>query len=127
MPYSPTSKAFLRRCGARIAVRNDHLGQGGSVHDGPVAALVVVTKVMQGQPLARVEAHDQAPVLPAHLVTIDLEAGPLRLRNLQGFDVAALFSDPFGAIVDRSLGYRPIGAGGSITSRGRILLDPEHF
>ena len=77
--------APLRRAG--VAVGDDHLGERGAVEDRAVLAVVVVAEVVQRQPFAGVEADDEAPVLPAHLVAVDLEARPLGLRDLERLDV----------------------------------------
>ena len=67
---------------SRIAIRHDHLGQGGAIHQRPLAALVGVADRVQHQPLACGEAHPEAPLLPANLVSLDLETGATGLPNL---------------------------------------------
>ena len=44
---------------------------------------LVDANVVEDEPLARVEAHAQAPLLPAHLVATDRERGSLGLRHVE--------------------------------------------
>ena len=62
----------------RIAVRHHHLRHRSPVDHRPPGQLDLV----QGEPLARVEAHPQRPVLPAQQVALHREARPLRLGDL---------------------------------------------
>src|SRR3712207_8305295 len=50
---------------------DDHLRERRPVHDRPAHAAVGVGQLVQHQALARVEAHAQRPLLPAHLVAVD--------------------------------------------------------
>ena len=63
----------------RHAVGHHHLGDGGSGHDRPA----VIGDVVQGQPLAGVEADHAAPFIPADFAVLEHEAGPFRLDDVQ--------------------------------------------
>src|SRR5262245_23684343 len=73
--------AYLRR--ARVAVGYHHCRQGSAIENGSIPSAVGIANVVDRQPLAGVEADDQAPVLPFHLVAVDLEARPLGLGDLE--------------------------------------------
>jgi hypothetical protein len=74
---------------ARVAVGDDHLGDGGPVQDGPDAAAVLVADGVQDQALERVHRDAQRPPLPAHEVALDGEAGALGLGDLERAEVVA--------------------------------------
>ena len=103
----------LRRPG--VAVGDDHLGERRPVQHGPVAAPVAVAEVVQGQPLAGVEPDHEGPVLPADVVTLDLEARPLGLADLQRLEAVADVFDARRGIVPRPGRERPLA----------IFLDPD--
>ena len=67
----------------RDPVRHVDLGQRDPADDRPHAAAVVVADVVQHEPLARVEADAEVPLLPLDLVVAAREARPLRLDELQ--------------------------------------------
>src|SRR5262249_25901483 len=96
---------LLRR---RVAVGYNHLGQGDAIEDGTLAAVVLVTKVVEHEAFAGVETDDEAPLLPFHAVAIDFEAGPLRLVDLKRLDVIARLGDPVGGIVSLLRRQRPV-------------------
>src|SRR5204863_7982723 len=77
----------LRRAG--IAIGDDHLGERRPVQDRPLLAAVAVAEMVQRQPLAGIEADDEAPLLPANLAPLNLETRSGRLLDLQRLDVAA--------------------------------------
>ena len=79
--------------GPGVAVGDEELGHGGPVDDRAQPAVVGVTDGVQHQALARVEAEPETPVLPAHLPAVDLEADPVRLRDLDGLQAAARGGD----------------------------------
>jgi hypothetical protein len=72
---------------------------------------------MERQPLAGVEADDEAPFLPAHLVAVDLEARPLRLGDLQRLDVGAEIGTRVGGVVPLLRRQRPVA----------VFLDADHL
>ena len=80
----------------RIAIRHDHVGERGAIQDRPLAALVEVADGVQDQAFARREADPEAPLLPADLVSVDREARPLRLVDLDGLQVGARRRRPHG-------------------------------
>ena len=79
--------------------RHDHLGERCPVKDRSVAAAVPVTDMVEREPLPGVEPDDQCPVLPGHRPPFHREAGPLRLRDVDGLDVAALVRNPAGGVM----------------------------
>src|SRR5262245_16430238 len=76
---------------------------------------------MQREPFPRVEADDQAPVLPLHLIAIDVETRPVRLGDLERLDSLAKLLHPVGGIVARRLWQRPVAL------RPLVLFDPNDF
>ena len=90
MPYSPMSKALRQPGSGRVSPYGmTQLGHGGPVDDRAQPAVVGVADGVQHQALARVEAEPEAPVLPAHLPAVDLEADARWLPYLDGLQAAA--------------------------------------
>ena len=73
----------------RVAVGHVHLGERGAVQHRAARAAVVVGDVVQDEALARGEPDPQVPLLPAHRVPVDGEAGALGLGDVDGLDVVA--------------------------------------
>ncbi len=71
----------------RIAIGHDHLGQRGTVHDGPNAASILVTDGVKNETVAHMEAYAKAPFLPAHQIAFYREARAFRLDHLKGFQI----------------------------------------
>src|SRR5207248_793590 len=69
------------------------------------------------QAFAGIEADDEAPLLPAHLIAIHSEAGPFRLRDVDGLDVLALVVDAVGGVVAIDGWQRPMA----------VFLDADDF
>ena len=76
--------------GAGIPVGHDHLRERHPVRHGPDLAAVVVADGVEHEPLAVVEPDAHGPLLPPELVAVQDEGGPLGLRDLERFQVAAL-------------------------------------
>src|SRR5215472_1205872 len=72
--------AIVRR--PDVAVGDEHLSERSAVDDRPQAVTVLVADRVQHKALARREADAKAPLLPAHLVAVDPEAGALWLKDL---------------------------------------------
>ena len=70
----------------RVAVGHDHLRDRRPVEHRPLAAGLVQADLVQGQPLAGVEADPHRPVLPAQRVAVQGEARALRLGDLDGLE-----------------------------------------
>ena len=102
---------------AGITVGDHHLGKRGSVEDRPLAVLVMIAQVMQRQAFPRIEADDEAPLLPANLVALHLEARPLRLVDLERLDVVAQAADPIGGVIGLARRQCPVA----------VFLDPDHL
>ena len=87
----------------RVAVGHDHLRDRGPVeHRAPGHVDLV-----QGQPLAGVEADPHRPVLPAQRVLVQREAGALRLGDLNGLQRGAVrAADGLVVVVAALGGYR---------------------
>ena len=75
--------------GPGVAVGDEHLRQGGPVDDRAQDVSVLVADGVQHQALARCEADPEAPLLPPHLVAVDIEAGAIRLDDLELAEVRA--------------------------------------
>jgi len=54
---------------------------------------------MQSEPFARIEADDEVPLLPAHLVAFEGVAGAFGLRDGERLDVAALIRNTARGVV----------------------------
>ncbi len=70
----------------RVAVGYDHLRDRSPVEHRPV----LQAHLVQGQPLAGIEADPHRPVLPAQRVPVQGEAGPLGLGDLDGLERGAV-------------------------------------
>ena len=86
--------ADLRR--ARISIGNDHLGERGTVKNGPRSSMVGVTHVMEGESLARIKADHERPVLPADSRALQRKAWPFRLCDVQRLDIRSLIGHTVG-------------------------------
>ncbi len=75
--------------GVGVAVGHDHLADRGAAQDGTEAP-VVVADAPQDQSLERLHRDPHGPVLPREQIAVEVEAGPVRLDDLQGAEAAAL-------------------------------------
>jgi hypothetical protein len=62
----------------RIHVRNEHLARRKLVDDIPLRAVIVITDQGQYRADARLQAHMEGPIVPAHLTAIHRHVRPLR-------------------------------------------------
>src|SRR5262249_19712270 len=71
-------------CPMRIAIGYNHLRQTGTIQHGTDLALVLVADRVQDQTHARMDTEAKAPVLPAHLMAVDLKTARALPRWLGG-------------------------------------------
>src|SRR5919112_704768 len=89
--------APLSRSG--IAVGHHHLGERRPVEDGTLSAIVVVANRVEHEPLTRGKTYAEAPLLPAYLVSVNLEAGAFGLGDLQRLEVGPHLANILGPVV----------------------------
>src|SRR5207244_3694521 len=83
----------------RIAVGDDHLREGRAIEDRAFLAVVLITKIIERQPLAAIEADDEAPFLPADAVAFNVKTRPRGLRDLERLDVVARLGYAIGGVI----------------------------
>src|SRR5215210_2559206 len=101
---------------ARVAVGDDHLREGSPVEDGPHAPSILVADRVEDETFARGEAYSEAPLLPADLVPVYLEAWAVGLGDLQRLEAGA------GGPVVRLVGPRLLG-----DRDDAVVLHPDDF
>src|SRR5579885_2181929 len=72
---------------ARIAVGHDQLADRRPIEHWSLLAVIVVADRVQHQPFPRREADAETPLLPAHFVALDSEAGTVGLFDLQRLEI----------------------------------------
>src|SRR5699024_1675486 len=89
-----------------VAVGHDHLRHRSAVDTGASLALVIEADLMEHQPLDRVEAEPDLPLLPVEDITVEGEARSLGLRDLDRLLRRPRFGQPgVEVIVEALLGY----------------------
>jgi len=103
--FANVEGVFAVVLGTGIAIGHHHLRHRRAIEDGAQASLVFVAHLVQHQPFAGVEANAQIPLLPADVVSVDLEAGSIGLGDVQGFDVLAQCGLELGLVLARVGGH----------------------
>src|SRR5262249_42572687 len=89
-----------------IAVRHDHLGQGGAIKHGPQPAPVLITHGVEYHSLARMHRVAETPPLPTDLVPIDCKTHAGRLSDDHGFRKLPRLANGLLVIIGRPLRHR---------------------
>jgi hypothetical protein len=110
----------------RVSVRYDHLRDRRPVDDGSVE----IAQLVEDQTFAGVEADAEPPVLPAHLLPVDLETGAFRLGDLEGLESVTVGSViPGGEVAvlvrdrERAVVVEPDDVPGDDVHQGQQALD----
>ena len=74
----------------RVAVGDNHFGEGEAVEDAPFGALIIVSDVVEDDAFAVVEADVDLPILPFDEPVLDGERDAFRLSDVDWFEVLAV-------------------------------------